>query len=91
MKGNLTGANIGFHDYDEIVNLSVTACRKMTLGDEGDRVSSLISVEQKLQSQDWKILYEANKNETAGHNSTWIDKGYPICKTFILKGRLFTS
>ena len=88
MKGNLTGANIGFH---EIANLSVTACRKMTLSDEGDRVSSLISVEQKLQSEDWKIRYEANKNETAGYNSTWIDKGYRICKTFILKGRLSTS
>ena len=91
MKGNLTGANIGFHDYDEIVNLSVTACRKMTLGDEGDKISSLISVEQKLQSEDWKILYQTNKNETGGYNSTWIDKGYRICKTFILKGILFTS
>jgi len=91
VKGNLTGANIGFHDYHEIVNLSVTACRKMTYRDEGNRVSSLISVEQKLQSEDWKIQYEANKNETAGYNSTWIDKGYRLCKTFILQGRLSTS
>ena len=87
VKGNLTGTDVRYQEYNKTVNLSLTACRKALLGNDEEKIGSLISVALKSKMDDWKTIYHVKINEKEGFSSIWIDKGYRICKTVELKGR----